>query len=177
MFPRNQEFTCDLINWTIRTSSRVSALFATYRGCMRTPLRSHRNAKLRLLRAQPLFADCTRRELAAVAAVADQIVVAPGRVLASQDADGGELVVIVRGSVAVRRGRALVARLHEGDFFGEIALVTGRPRTATVTATSWVDALVIEGHAFRRLLEIAPSIREKVEAAVAERGTARTATV
>ncbi|MFL6062703.1 MAG: cyclic nucleotide-binding domain-containing protein [Marmoricola sp.] len=139
-------------------------------------MRTHRNAKLRLLRAQPLFADCTRRQLKAVAAVADQIIVAPGKVLASQDADGGELVAIVRGSVAVRRGRVLVARLHEGDFFGEIALVTGRPRTATVTATSWVDALVIEGHAFRRLLEIAPSIRAKVDQAVAARTGGRAST-
>jgi CRP-like cAMP-binding protein len=136
-----------------------------------------KNPKTRLIASLPLFEGCNRREIDAVAAVADEILVAPGRVLASQDADGAEFVVIVRGSASVRRGPDLVARLHAGDFFGEIALVTGSPRTATVVATSAVDALVIEGHAFSRLLEDVPRVRARVEAAAAERAVPGDASV
>lgn len=128
-----------------------------------------RDAKTELIRSLPLFADCTSREVAEVAHIADELVLPAGRVLATENADGREFVVIVRGSAEVRRDERAIATLHAGDFFGEIALLTGRPRTATVVARSDVRALVIEGHAFLRLLEDAPAIRAKVERAVAER--------
>jgi CRP/FNR family cyclic AMP-dependent transcriptional regulator len=132
-------------------------------------MRLHRDAKTKLIRSLPLFADCTRHEIAEVAAVADELIFPPGRVLAAENADGAEFVVIIDGSAAVRRGDTVIARLHAGEFLGEIALVTGQPRMASVVATSTVRALVIEGHAFLRLLAQAPGIREKVERAVADR--------
>jgi CRP-like cAMP-binding protein len=132
-------------------------------------MRLRKNVKTRLIRSLPLFEDCTRSEIAAIAAIADEIIFPAGRLLANENAHGAEFVVIVQGSVAVRRGDRLIARLHAGDFFGEIALVTGGRRTASVVATSAVDALVIEQHAFARLLESVPGIREKVARAVAER--------
>jgi CRP/FNR family cyclic AMP-dependent transcriptional regulator len=135
-------------------------------------MRLHRDAKTKLIRSLPLFADCTRHEIAEVAAMADELTFPPGRVLATEAADGAEFVVIVDGSAAVRRGDAVIARLHAGDFFGEIALVTGHPRTASVVSTSTVRALVIERHAFLRLLQDAPGIRAQVERAVAERTVA-----
>jgi CRP/FNR family cyclic AMP-dependent transcriptional regulator len=60
-------------------------------------------------------------------------------------------------------------QLGKGDFFGEIALVSDSPRTATVTATSPVRALVITDRAFRQLLDEQPEIQRKVLVALAER--------
>jgi CRP-like cAMP-binding protein len=59
--------------------------------------------------------------------------------------------------------------MRGGDFFGEIALVTDVPRTATVTTTSPVHALVITDRAFRELLKDSPQIQRKVLQAVASR--------
>jgi CRP-like cAMP-binding protein len=68
----------------------------------------------------------------------------------------------------LKNGRK-VNSLKKGDFFGEIALVHNAPRTATVKATSPVDALVVTERSFRRLLEEQPEIQRKVLAALAER--------
>jgi len=132
-------------------------------------MRLHKDAKAELIRSLPLFADCTASEVAEVAAIADEIDLSAGRKLTTQDADGQEFVVIVDGTAEVIKGEDVVNQLGAGDFFGEIALLTGAPRTASVVASTDVHALVIEGHAFRRLLEDAPDIREKVERALAER--------
>jgi len=132
-------------------------------------MRLHKDAKAEPIRSLPLFADCTASEVAEVAAIADEIDLSAGRKLTTQDADGQEFVVIVDGTAEVIKGEDVVNQLGAGDFFGEIALLTGAPRTASVVASTNVHALVIEGHAFRRLLEDAPDIREKVERALAER--------
>jgi CRP-like cAMP-binding protein len=132
-------------------------------------MRLHKDAKAEPIKSLPLFAGCTPAEVAEVAAIADEIDLGEGRRLATEKADGQEFVVIIEGTADVTRGDTVVNTMGAGDFFGEIALVTGTPRTASVVATSPVHALVIEGHAFRRLLEDSPSTRAKVEAAVADR--------
>jgi CRP-like cAMP-binding protein len=62
-----------------------------------------------------------------------------------------------------------INKLGAGDFFGEIALVSDSPRTATVKATSPVRALVITDRSFRRLMDDSPDIQRKVLVALAER--------
>jgi CRP-like cAMP-binding protein len=135
-------------------------------------MRMHRDSKARLIRSLPLFSECDGREIAQVAAIADELVLPEGKVLAQESADGQEFVVLVTGTAEVVRDGKTIAELGPGDFFGEIAVLTGRPRMASVVATSPVDALVIEGHAFLHLLESAPGIREKVQRAVVDRLTA-----
>lgn len=132
-------------------------------------MRLHKDAKAELIRSLPLFADCTPPEVAEVAAIADEIDLGIGRKLTTENADGQEFVVIIEGSADVIQGENVINVMNSGDFFGEIALLSGQPRTASVVATTPVHALVIEGHAFRRLLEDAPDIKEKVERAFAER--------
>ena len=134
-------------------------------------MRLHKDTKKTLIRSLPLFADCTGEEIAEVAAIADEIDLPAGRVLATENADGREFVVLVDGSATVLHGDRPVATLEAGDFFGEIALLTGRRRTATVVAKTPVRALVIEVHAFLRLMEDAPDIRTKVQRAMAQRVT------
>ncbi len=132
-------------------------------------MRLHKDAKAALIHAVPLFAGCTSSEVAQVAAIADEIDLHAGRQLATENAAGQEFVVIIDGTAEVTKGDRVIASLGAGDFFGEIALLSGEPRTASVVATTPVHALVIEGHAFQRLLAEAPEVRAKVERAAAER--------
>ena len=132
-------------------------------------MRLHKDAKTELIKAIPLFRDCTGAEVAEVAAIADEIDLREGKLLTTENSDGREFVVIIDGTADVLRHDELINTLGPGDWFGEIAVITGRPRTATVVATSPVHALVVEGHRFLQLLEHAPDIRTKVEQVLAER--------
>ena len=128
-----------------------------------------RDAKVQLLKRAPLFAQCSKSELGQVAVVADEIDLAAGKVLTTEGGPGREFFVLIGGSADVRRNGRKVNTMSAGDFFGEIALVSDRPRTATVTATSPVRLLVVTDRAFRELMRKVPSIQGKVLAALAER--------
>jgi CRP/FNR family cyclic AMP-dependent transcriptional regulator len=128
-----------------------------------------RNAKVELLRTVPLFARCSKRELTAIAAEADELDVAVGRALTVEGQSGREFVVLVSGSAEVRRKGRRINTLGDGDFLGEIALLTGVPRTATVTTTAPCHLLILTDRAFRRVTQAMPSVGEKVVQALAER--------
>ena len=128
-----------------------------------------RNQKVELIKRVPLFANCSKRELQQIAGIADEIDLREGKVLTQQGKPGREFFVLLEGSADVAKNGKQINRLGNGDFFGEIALVSRSPRTATVTATSPVHALVITDRAFRQLLEDSPEIQRKVLEALAER--------
>lgn len=130
-------------------------------------MRLHSNQKVDLIRKVPLFAQCSKRELEQIASIADEIDLAEGKQLMREGAPGREFFVILEGSADVSQHGALVNTLGSGDFFGEIALIHQGPRTATVTTTSSLRALVVTARSFRRLVEESPEIERKVlEAAV-----------
>ncbi len=128
-----------------------------------------RDVKITLLKRVPLFAQCSKKELEQLALVADEIDVKEGTVLTSEGDRGREFFVLVEGTADVRRKGRKVNTMGAGDFFGEIALVSERPRTATVTATSPVRLLVVTDRAFRDLMRNLPSIQLKVLATLADR--------
>ena len=128
-----------------------------------------RDAKIELIRQVPLFARCSKRELADVASVADEIDFPASRTLIREGDRGREFFVLVEGTAEVRRRGRKVNSLRAGDFFGEIALVSSVPRTATVTTTSPVRALVLTDRAFRALLDRSPPVQLKVLEALADR--------
>ena len=128
-----------------------------------------RNAKVDLIKSVPLFEHCSRRDLAEVAAIADEIDLPEGKELTQEGAPGREFFVLVEGDAAVRKGNRRINRLGPGDFFGEIALVNEQPRTATVVAETPVRALVITARSFKRLLSEQPQIQGKVLSAIAAR--------
>ena len=104
-----------------------------------------KNQKVELLKRIPLFAACSKAELIEVALIADEREAHAGDKLTEEGQPGREFFVLVGGAAIVqRRGRKL-AELGPGDWFGEIAILTFKPRTATVTATSPVHLLVIQG--------------------------------
>ena len=128
-----------------------------------------KDKKIELISHVPLFADCSRRELRELAETIDEIVVPAGYQLTKEGAAGREFVVIIDGAAdVIRRGRK-VNELGPGDFLGEIALVSGQPRTATVKTTMPTHALVLTASAFRSLLRRLPSMQWKVMEALATR--------
>lgn len=128
-----------------------------------------RDAKVELLKRVPLFAGCSKKELGEIATLADEIDFGAGKVLTSEGASGREFFVLVDGAAEVRRNGRKVSTLGSGDFFGEIALVSERPRTATVTTTAPARVLVVTDRAFRELMRDVPSIQLKVLTALADR--------
>ena len=131
------------------------------------PLRS--DAKIKLLKRVPLFAGCSKSELRELAKTADELDIREGTVLTREGRTGKEFFVLVDGTAQVTKSGKKVADLKGGDWFGEIALLTDSPRTATVTATSPVDVLVITDRRFRTVVETMPSIALKVLSCVGER--------
>jgi len=127
------------------------------------------NQKIDLIRKVPLFARCSRAELKEIALLADEIDLHEGKEMTREGAPGREFFVLLDGTADVKKNRRRVNTLGPGDFFGEIALVSHEPRTATVIATSPVRALVITDRSFRRLLDDAPQVQTKVMEAMAER--------
>lgn len=128
-----------------------------------------KNAKIELLKRVPLFAGCSKSELREVALSADELDLRDGHVLTREGRPGREFFVLIEGTARVTKDGKLLADLKGGDWFGEIALLTHTPRTATVTATSAVRVLVITDRAFRRVVETMPRIALKVLASVGQR--------
>jgi CRP/FNR family transcriptional regulator, cyclic AMP receptor protein len=128
-----------------------------------------KNEKVELLKRTALFAQCTKAEVIEVALSADEREALEGDRLTEEGRRGREFFILVEGAVAVRRGGRKLADLGPGDWFGEIAILTHKPRTATVTATSPVRLLVISDGAFRRVVESTPRIALNVLRSVAER--------
>jgi len=128
-----------------------------------------RNEKVELIRHTPLFSTCSKRELQQIARIADEIDLRQGKEMIREGSRGREFFVLLEGEAEVTKEGRHVNRLGPGDFFGEIALVSDSPRSASVTATSPVRTLVITGTSFKRLMADQPEIQRKVLVALAER--------
>ena len=121
-----------------------------------------KNAKIELLKRVPLFARCSRRELAQIALLSSELNLPAGRTLMTEGEPGREFFVLAEGQVEVRRKGRRVRELSDGDFLGEIALLTDLPRTATVTALTPVTVLLLTARDFRTLMREVPSLQPKV---------------
>ena len=117
----------------------------------------------------PIFSACSRRELSLVSKAAKEVKHKAGTVIAREGQRGVGLFLILKGECAVTVGGKAKAVLGPGDFFGEIALLDGGPRTASVTAMSDVRLAGLTEWVFRGLLMEHPSIAVKTLEAVAGR--------
>jgi CRP/FNR family transcriptional regulator, cyclic AMP receptor protein len=132
-------------------------------------VRLRKDAKVELLGRVPLFAGCSKRELSEISTLADELGFPAGTTLIEEGKQGHEFFVLVEGEVDVRAKGRKLSSLGDGAFFGEMALVSQRPRNATVTTTSPVRVLVVHEQAFRRLLRDSPPIQLKVLQTLADR--------
>ena len=128
-----------------------------------------RSDKVALLRKVAFFDGLSAQQLGQVARLADEVEVQAGRTLARAGDTGKELFIIVDGEAVVRPARGRAIRLGRGDFFGEMSLIDGAPRSATVEATTPMRMLVVGQREFWQLLAAAPAISRRIMHAMAER--------
>ena len=126
----------------------------------------HRNLrkgqKIELLRQVDLFRSCTTRELGQIAALTTELEVTANSVLMRRGDLGKEFFVIIEGTATVTRESVELAKLGAGSFFGELALIDGGPRTATVVARTDMKVLVLSRREFWSLLNSVPPVASKV---------------
>jgi CRP-like cAMP-binding protein len=124
------------------------------------------------LASMPLFADLSEEERAEVASYLREETVEEGTTLATEGDNAFQLFVIESGEAEVRKGGETIRMLHEGDFFGEIGLLTTGTRTASVIATKPTRLVVMFLREFNQLThhlpEIAEALRKTMRAHVAE---------
>jgi len=109
-----------------------------------------------------LFSELTNRELRKVASFMTQINVKAGRDLTVQGKPGREFMIIAEGTATVRRDNRVIATLGAGDFFGELAVIAGVPRTATVTAATDMVIEALNRREFSSLLDGSPKLAKKI---------------
>jgi hypothetical protein len=122
----------------------------------------------------PLFADFDENDLVAVIQGLELAMYAPGDILITEGDPGTSLFVITSGLVRAYVKQAdgknkMMREMGEGSFFGEIAVLSGKPRTATVTASSAVEALVLERKTLDEITKTHPSVRATLQKFAAER--------
>ena len=117
----------------------------------------------------PLFASCSKRELETIANAVKEVSHRKGTVIAREGEPGVGLFMISEGEAMVTVGGSKKGKLGPGDFFGEIALLDGGPRTATVTAARDVKLFGLTEWMFRGLIAEHPSIALKTLETVAGR--------
>ncbi len=128
---------------------------------------------IELLARVPLFEGLSRAHLGRVASLAEHTTYNAGRVIVKKDEPGRAFYVIVDGTAKVVKGKIVTARreaeLGPGDFFGELSLLDGDPRVATVIAATPLTTIRIERAAFRHLLREEPELALKVLEGMARR--------
>lgn len=120
------------------------------------------------LRNVPFFANLTPEDLDRIAQIGRRQSYEPGEAIVSKDTEGGGLYVILSGSATVEAG-GRTHTLGPGQFIGEMALLAGKPRSATVTAAEPVEAMTLETMYFEPFLVKNPSVAVTILKGVVER--------
>ena len=132
-------------------------------------MRLRKQEGIDLLRSVWLFERCSKSELGALQRIATPLDVPAGKVLTTEGETGREFFVIVNEKAEATRGGVSIGVLGAGSFFGEMALLDRKPRTATVTTLEPTSVLVITANAFSALVESVPSVDRKMLVVLAER--------
>lgn len=133
------------------------------------PRMSRRDTYLDHLAAIPMFSACSKQELRLIGQRADECDIPAGEVVIREGKTGREFFIVVEGTAKVTKGRKTIAQLGPGDSFGELALLERVPRTATVTTTSPMVAMVLDRPQFAGLLNEVPSLAYRLLQGMARR--------
>jgi CRP/FNR family cyclic AMP-dependent transcriptional regulator len=117
---------------------------------------------LGLLKTVPIFSGCTSRELASIGRIVKEVHFPVDDVICKEGETGVGLHIVVEGETKVQIGGRTRRRLGPGSFFGEIALLDGGPRTATVIAETPVTTLSIPAWSFKAVIKSQPSLALKM---------------
>jgi CRP/FNR family cyclic AMP-dependent transcriptional regulator len=122
-----------------------------------------------LLEQVPLFAGVSAAGIEELGAIADEVEVRAGTVLTHEGAREGFFFIVVEGTVRIERAGRVVNTIGPGEFFGEIALLDGGPRTATAIAETPCRLLSMTYQMFHELLDASPDTRTAILEAVGRR--------
>jgi CRP-like cAMP-binding protein len=125
--------------------------------------------KITRLEEVSLFDGCTRRQLKRVAKIAEVIEVPAGSMLARKGDTGNEFFVILDGTARVELSAKRQVRLGPGEHFGEMSLLDGGPRSATVIADTPLRLLVIKRRDFSSLLRDVPDVTQNILVTLSKR--------
>ena len=124
----------------------------------------------REVKLAPLFADLDKRALEKVALLSETLDVRAGDEVTKEGRLAWEFFVIENGTAEVKQDGAVIGTLGPGDFFGEIGLLGGGDRrTATVTATSAMQLIVLTAGRLATIEREMPGVSEQIRAALAQR--------
>ncbi len=116
-----------------------------------------------------LFADLSKTELKAIEHLMTPVDFRAGREFITEGSVGREAFILLEGSATVRRNGRLVATVGPGEVLGEMAVLAGLPRSATVTAETDVVAEVLDRREFSALLDSNPKLAKKIMIAAIRR--------
>ncbi len=138
---------------------------------MSVPLSQTKRALIELLRRVPYFSGFTDAELRSLIDQGYRQVMAPKQIICQEDDLGDSFYIVLSGVVEVISARTgmYIATLQEGDFFGEIALLTGTPRTATVRTVVDTKLFVLDREHLQNLLLEHPDLAEQIAETLSER--------
>ncbi|MBI2491979.1 MAG: cyclic nucleotide-binding domain-containing protein [Candidatus Rokubacteria bacterium] len=131
-------------------------------GRMFEAFRVGRDEKIRHLERVPIFEDCSMRQLRAIADICKVVEVPARTQLTRMGEPGDEFFIIIDGSALVTLSPHRRGRIKPGEFFGEMSLIDGEPRSANVKAETDLRLLVIDRSHFWTLLREVPELTEKV---------------
>ncbi len=117
---------------------------------------------VRALAKVPVFAGCSDDEMREIAGVAHLVRFDDGAVILPEGEEGLGFYLLLAGEASVRQSETEINRLRAGDFFGEIALIEGRPRTASVVSVGTSVCLGILRSDFRPLLVRHPRVALRI---------------
>ncbi len=133
------------------------------------PFLKYHNDRVEALRKVPLFSGLSQRHLDSIARAVREKSVQTGAVLARQGKSERDFVLILDGSARVEQDGHVLARLKAGDFCGEMSLIDGEPRSATVVAESPCALLLLDRRSFNMLLDLTPQLQKKILVALCQR--------
>ncbi|MBI1744579.1 cyclic nucleotide-binding domain-containing protein [Candidatus Acetothermia bacterium] len=114
------------------------------------------------LKAVPLFNDLNQKQMNQLARHATEVTIEAGTILAKQGSYGLEFMYIVDGQARVEKNGKTINHLSKGDFFGEISLIDGGLRTATVIAETKITLLVVHKQSFDHMLDAMEGLERKI---------------
>ena len=121
-----------------------------------------RSETVAALRQVPLLRDLSKRDLGFIATLASGYVVEPERALVVQGERQGGCMIILSGRARVERDGRTFAHLGPGDVVGEMSLLDGRPRAATVVAEDWTEVIALDNRDFTTLLKSSPELQHQL---------------
>jgi CRP/FNR family cyclic AMP-dependent transcriptional regulator len=122
-----------------------------------------------LLAQVPLFSELARAELGRIAAVAKHVSYRDGATIVEEGSLGGRFFVIQAGTAKVQTGGRTRVTLGPGAYFGELSVLDGKPRSASVVASAPVEAWSIAEFNFRALVKQNPTLAVKLLGALSTR--------